>query len=379
MKVLCTGGGSGGHIYPALAILDELQAACQAQSCPLELLWLGRRRGMSQKLVTATGIPYRNVVSGQIWDVNPLIGFLSLIRLAVGTVQALWRVARFRPDLCLATGGNAAAPGALASYLLGVPLFIFMPDAAPGLTVRGLRRLATAVLVTSEAAGRHFPGKAVLTGYPVRADLQAAMRDRRAARAQILATFGLQAPPDGPALPLLLVMGGSQGARSLNRAIVDNLSRVLPLCLLLHVTGEHDFEASRAKAEALVLAPELQGRYAPVPYLHAELASALAAADAAVLRAGASVLGEIPISGTPAILVPHAGGHQWANAQALLQHEACLALDDTELATRLVPVLTDLLTQSEMRRDMTHRLQALARPAAARLAAQTLMQAVQAR
>lgn len=381
MKILCAGGGSGGHVYPALAILDSLRQACRAQHTGLEALWLGRRRGLSQRLVEAAGVPYRNVASGQIKAVNPLIQGLSLARLAIGTLQALGIVRRFRPDVCLATGGHAAAPGALAAYLLGVPLLFFQLDARPGLTVRWLGRLARTVLVT-RAAPRAADRKVQVIGYPVRAALLEAMRDRARARRELMAAVGWSFPDcadaAGAPLPLLVVMGGSQGARSINRAVLGHLPALLPHCCLLHVTGPGEYAASCRFAAARPLAARLRPRLVMTPYLHGEFAPALAAADAAVLRAGASVLGEVPASLTPAVLVPlpRAGGHQRANAQALADQGACLVVEDADLATHLIPALQRLLTQPALRQQLERRLQTLARLDGAQRGAQAILHAV---
>lgn len=374
MKILCTGGGTGGHIYPALSILDKVRELCQQQNRALEILWIGRRQALTQQLVTRAGIPYRRVTSGQLKAVNPLIQCLSVVRLGVGVLQALWIVLRYRPDICLATGGNAAAPSALACALLRVPLLVFLPDAEPGLTTRWLGRVAQQVLITTEAAAAHFPGNAVLTGYPVRSDLLNAAQGPAQARARIQARMNLN-PGSGDPLPLLLVMGGSQGAQAINRTIQDLLPGLLAQCLVLHVTGERDFAACQDRWQAMNLPPALASRYALRAYLHTELADAFVAADVAVLRAGASVLGEVPASETPAILIPlpGSGGHQWANAQALAAHQACHVVAEERLAIDLLPTLTELLTRTDMRHQIRAQLRPLARPQAAAKAAQLML------
>jgi len=190
MKILCSSGGTAGHVYPALSILHSFRTLCRHQGIGVELEWLGRGGSMSRKLVEAAGIRHRQVSSGQIRSVNPLIQALSLIRVGFGTLQALWWVARFRPHCCLATGSNAAAPGAFAAYLLRIPLLYFMPDASPGLTDRLLIRVACKVLVGHEGALPHTRGKGVVTGYPLRASLLEAVKDRTRARRTLAQAWG---------------------------------------------------------------------------------------------------------------------------------------------------------------------------------------------
>ncbi len=383
MKILCAGGGTAGHVYPVLAILDDLRSMCRHRGGGLQIEWLGRRRGISQKLVEAAGIRHRQVASGQVRAVNPLIQALSLIRVGVGILQALWLVARFRPDFCLATGGNAAAPGGIAAYLLGIPLLIFMPDASPGITDRLLIRLARKVFVANEEALPYTLDKGEVTGYPVRNSLVEAIRNRDQARQSLKEALGLEALtlncPNGKFPPLLLVSGGSLGARSLNNAILECLGSLLNLCVLLLVTGEGEYPSVTARTKDMELTQTQRRRLKVVPYLHSEFAVALATADLAVMRSGASVLGELPVTCTPAVLVPlpGSGGHQWANAQALLAKGACLVLDNSELSEQLWPTLESLLQHPEKLKEIEQRLHGLARPDGSQRGAKAILDTIQ--
>ncbi len=383
MKILCAGGGTAGHVYPVLAIVDNLRAMCRQGGGGLEIEWLGRRRGISRKLVEAAGIRHRQVASGQIRAVNPLIQALSLIRVGVGILQSLWLVARFRPDFCLATGGNAAAPGAIAAFLLRIPLLIFMPDASPGITDRLLIRLARKVFVANEEALPYAFDKGEVTGYPVRNSLVEATRNRVQARQSLQDALGLEALtftcPNGKFPLLLLVSGGSLGARSLNNAILDCLGSLLNLCVLLLVTGEGEYSSVAARAKQLDLTQTQRCRLKVVPYLHSEFAVALATADLAVMRSGASVLGELPVTCTPAVLVPlpGSGGHQWANAHALMAKGACLVLDNSELPEQLWPTLERLLQQPEKLKEMEQRLCSMACPDGAMRGAKAILDTIQ--
>lgn len=383
MKILCVGGGTAGHVYPVLAILDRLRFLCKRKGINVELEWLGRSRGISRRLVETEGIRHRQVFSGQIRAVNPLIQILSLIRVFFGTIQALWLVGKYKPDFCLATGGNAAAPGALASYLLRVPVLIFMPDAVPGVTDRLLIRIARKVFVANEGAMPHVKNKGEVTGYPVRENFLRASQSRHQARLALDESLGFDAltsiQQNGKCLPLLLVSGGSQGARSLNNAVLHCLNSILERCNLLLITGEGEFHSVAAQVESLILSPAKQSRLKIVPYLHAEFPQALAGADLAVLRSGASVLGELPVTCTPAVLVPlpGSGGHQWANACALSTQGACVVLDNAHLQERLWPTVESLLWNPEKRKGMESRLRKLARPDSALRSAKAILEAIQ--
>jgi UDP-N-acetylglucosamine--N-acetylmuramyl-(pentapeptide) pyrophosphoryl-undecaprenol N-acetylglucosamine transferase len=210
----------------------------------------------------------------------------------------------------------------------------------------------------------------VVTGYPVRAELLTAHKDT--ARA----TLNLR-----PDLSVLLVFGGSRGAHSINQALLAALPQLLPICQVVHISGQLDWPAvgetgTRIAAEAAAKDGRTDLRYHPYPYLHDEMVSALAAADLVVARAGASVLGEFPAVGLPSILVPYpyAGQHQDANAAYLADRGAALVVPDGELVSRLAPAILGLFTEPERLDAMAAATRALARPEAAAAIAQELRQ-----
>lgn len=333
---------------------------------------------MERALVERTQIPYRSIDTGQLRGVGTLTAIKNGLRMGRGLWQALAQVRQFRPDVCLATGGYVCGPVILACWLRGIPVLIYLPDVTPGWAIQSLSRLATRVAVTLPAAAAHFggeapAGKAVVTGYPVRPEIVAAARDRSMARHEL--ADALKMPLDDE-LPLVLVHGASQGARSINRAVWQMLPQVLPHARLLHCIGTRDWAACAAEREASMAAlpPELADRYHPVDYLHDSMALALAGSDLCVARAGASVLGELPVARLPAILVPlpFAGVNQRPNAQSLAEQGAALVVEDDALGQELAPALLSLLQDEARRRGMESALAALAKPNAAAAIAQEL-------
>jgi UDP-N-acetylglucosamine--N-acetylmuramyl-(pentapeptide) pyrophosphoryl-undecaprenol N-acetylglucosamine transferase len=286
----------------------------------------------------------------------------NLTKLAWGWLAVLLMGLRERPAALFATGGYASVPVALAAWMLRVPILVYLPDMEPGWAVRFIARLATRVAVTVEEAAVHFPAhKVVVTGYPVRAEF------RGVDRAEARASLGLEA--DAPAL---LVMGGSTGAQGVNRPFCGMLEQVLELAQVVHVTGKIDWPWVQERREAL---PEpLKARYHIYDYVH-EMGKAFAAADLVICRAGASVLGELPFFGLPAVLVPypHAWEYQRGNADWLVERGAAVCLKEERLSDELLPTLRRLLGEREARAAMAERMQALARPdAAARLAGELM-------
>ncbi|RMF31228.1 MAG: UDP-N-acetylglucosamine--N-acetylmuramyl-(pentapeptide) pyrophosphoryl-undecaprenol N-acetylglucosamine transferase, partial [Chloroflexi bacterium] len=272
MRLLFCGGGTGGHVYPALAVVEALREVRGGAMEPAQdLLYVGSVGGREVELVRRAGLPLVTIHGGGLHGVGwrRLPG--NAVRLLRGFVQA-WRIiGRFRPEALFVTGGYVSVPVALAARLRRVPVLVYLPDIEPGLAIRVLSRLATRVAVTAEASRRYLPaGKVVVTGYPVRPCFAAVTRE--AARAH----FGI-----GPEERVLLVFGGSQGARSINRALAAILPSVLALARVIHISGRLD--AVEAQARRAALSPEQQARYHLFDYLHdEEMGMALAAADLAV-------------------------------------------------------------------------------------------------
>ena len=318
---------------------------------------------VEEDLARRAGIPFRPIDSGQVRGMPLWVAARNLLKAAKGSRQARSLVAEFQPDVLLVTGGYVAGPVVLAASRAGVPIFIYLPDVEPGLAIRRMSRFASVVGVTFPEVAGHFPGKAVVTGYPVRSEIVAVAGQRPLVRRRL----GLVADE-----PVILVFGGSRGARSINQALADALPVLLPHSQVLHVSGTLDWPDVEARVQTLP--QSLRGRYHVYPYLHDEMPLALAAADLAVARAGASTLGEFPALGLPSILVPYpySGQHQDANAAYLADRGAAVKLADSELGTQLAPAILRLLGDPAALDAMAAAAQALARPDAARAIAAEL-------
>lgn len=396
MRILLSGGGTGGHVYPVLAVVAALKAMPAARPAAasagqaagrlpeaarppaaappnahapdaealapagaVEICYVGEAGGIEEALATRAGIPFRAIETGQIRGRAPWTVARNLARMARGARQCAALIRDWQPEAVFMTGGYVAAPVAWAAWRNRprVPLLIYLPDLTPGQAIALTSQFAAKVAVSFPEVARYFGDKAVVTGYPVRPDLLAA--DKGAARAAL----GLE-----PDLPVVLVFGGSRGARSLNRALVAALPDLLPRCQVLHVSGQLDWEWVRDNTNrpGLLGAP-WQARYHAYPYLHDEMVQALAAADLAVARAGASVLGEFPAIGLPSILAPYpyAGQHQDANAAYLADRGAARVIADADLGAQLAPAITSLLDAPAELDKMAQAARALAQPQAA--------------
>lgn len=347
---MITGGGTGGHVSPALAILEELRR----RDPQLLVQWLGRKGGMEARAAREQGVPFRALPVAP-WPRHSKLrrGWVAL-KLAVGAVQAALCIRRFRPQLMAGVGGYVSLPALWAAQRLGVPTVIHEQNKRLGMANRFLAPHATRVFLSYEATAQGLPeDRTRVVGNPVRAGF-AKPPDKAVARER----FGLD-----PAAPVVLVAGGSQGAHSINEAVAGALGRFERGRLqLLWMTGEADYPRYEAIAEQA--APDVRlFRYI------SDMPGACAAADLIVCRAGASTSAELAMLGRAAILVPYphaAENHQEENARAFEEAGAAVLLHDADCtADTLADHITGLLAAPDRLDEMARAAAGLARPLAA--------------
>ena len=343
-------------MYPALAV----HSALTAKITDVDTLWVGGRGGMEESLVKRQGIAFESIPAAGIHGVDLVNMPRNLVLLAQGVFAARRLLKEFRPDVLFFTGGYVAAPVALAGR--SIPTVLFVPDIEPGLALRSLTRFADEITVTTSQSQKYFRKKVRETGYPIRADL--ALWDRETASRHLGIAGGL---------PVLLVFGGSKGARSINLAVLNSLRDLLGKFEIIHLSGETDWQYVKHTREQLPM--ELAARYHALPYLH-EMGAALAAADLVVARAGASVLGEFPLFGLPAVLVPypHAWRYQKVNAEFLAYRGAAVILEDHRLNSELMVTLNVLLDNRNKLKSMRAAMFELSHPRAAEKIASLLIE-----
>lgn len=348
--IVIAGGGTGGHTSPGLA----LAAALAARDVPCE--WIGTAAGLEARLVPEAGIPFHAIRAGKLrryWDWKNVSDLA--FNVPAGWLRARRLLARIDPGAVFATGGFVALPVALAAASRGIPVVVHEQTAVPGLANRVAARVARRVAVSFAATAAAFPaGRVVVTGNPLRPGL----RGGDAARAQ--ARYDLD-----PALPLVYVTGGAQGASRINRAVGEALPRLLERAQIVHqcgdnpVTGDARWLADRRAA----LPPALARRYTVVPYVGAELADLYAAVTLVVSRAGAGTVNECCQLGLPALYIPLPGAgadEQTANARLVEQAGGAAILPQAAL------------TADTLSAGVLELLGAPARLAAMRVAARTL-------
>ncbi|MFZ0662472.1 MAG: undecaprenyldiphospho-muramoylpentapeptide beta-N-acetylglucosaminyltransferase [Acidobacteriaceae bacterium] len=343
-RIAIAGGGTGGHIIPALAIADELKSAYGA-----EILFIGTPRGLESRLVPQAGYPLSLIKAGQLKNVSLATKARTLFELPVSLVQCRKLLRQFRPDAVIGVGGYASGPAMGAAVLMGVPTLAFEPNAFPGLANRLVGKRVSSAAVNFASATKYFRN-AQVTGIPVRDDF-----------------FRLQPHPAGGP-PHLLVFGGSQGARILNMVlpkIVGALLDAVPGLTILHQAGARDAETTLAAYQASG-AP--QDRWEVHAFLD-DMPHRFEAADLVLARSGASTVAELAAAARPSLLIPFsqaADDHQRKNAEALVEAGAARMLLEKDLTPeRLQRALLELLRDSAERGRMAEQARKLAHPDAA--------------
>jgi UDP-N-acetylglucosamine--N-acetylmuramyl-(pentapeptide) pyrophosphoryl-undecaprenol N-acetylglucosamine transferase len=341
MRAILAGGGTGGHVIPALAIANELKKSYGA-----EVLFMGTARGIENRLVPAAGYPLQLVRVGALKNVS----LMTRVKTAFDLPRAIWDASRmlneFAPDVVIGVGGYASGPAMLAAVVKHIPSLAFEPNVVPGFANRVVARFVSGAAVHFEETAKYFR-HAEVTGVPVRQ-----------------AFFEIPAKRGG--VPALLVFGGSQGAHAINEAMIrclPELRRQAPGMHIIHQTGERDYNDALAAYASL-------GESAEVFKFIEDMPAAFARADLVVCRSGASTVAEITAAGKPAIFVPFpraADDHQRVNAEALARVGAAVVVEESKLeGVWLAETIAALLGDPRRLQAMSEAARALAHPNAAR-------------
>jgi UDP-N-acetylglucosamine--N-acetylmuramyl-(pentapeptide) pyrophosphoryl-undecaprenol N-acetylglucosamine transferase len=345
MRVLIAGGGTGGHLYPGMAVAEEVTARGG------EVLFVGTTRGIEARVVPAAGYPLELLEVSGIKRMSLMRSLRGLARVPLALGRSLSIVRRWKPDVVLGVGGYASGPMVLAAALVGYPTAIQEQNSVPGFTNRTLGRFVRAVLIAFEESSRFFPARKVtLVGNPVR-------------RKFLTSAQGRADEGSGS----WLVVGGSQGARAVNDlaiAAAELLAQQNALPPFVHQTGASDLARCQERYRAVGLAD----RVTVQPFIE-DMATALASASLVVGRAGALTLAELAIVGRPAVLIPlptAADDHQSKNAAAFRDAGAALILEqEGATGAALASIVRELLGDPARRAAMTAAMRQLARPTAA--------------
>jgi UDP-N-acetylglucosamine--N-acetylmuramyl-(pentapeptide) pyrophosphoryl-undecaprenol N-acetylglucosamine transferase len=315
---------------------------------------------MEASLVQRQGLPFRSVPAAGVHGVGLSTLPRNLTMVGRGVLAARRILNEFKPDVMFFTGGYVGVPVALAGS--SIPSLLYVPDIEPGMALKSLARFADVITVTISESQKYFRKPVYEVGYPLRADLP--LWDRQTANQHL----GISSE-----FPTLLVFGGSLGAHTINMTVLNNLRELLDKFEVIHLSGEQDWPLIKQTQEKL--SAPLASRYHALPYLH-EMGAGLAAADLVVSRAGASALGEFPLFGLPAVLVPypHAWRYQKVNADYLTRRGAAIILEDHRLNDDLLVTLNVLMENPNKLKAMRAAMFELSHPRAAEKIASALIE-----
>lgn len=356
MRVVLTGGGTGGHLFPLIAVAKELKNILGEE---VRFLYVGTGGDLEKETMDKEGIAVKRVLSGKQRRYFSFKNFSDPFKIPIGVIQSLWILLWYMPDAVFSKGGYVSIPVVIAAWIYRIPVLIHESDAVPGTANQILAKFSNRVAVSYPAAEQYFPKYEVaLTGNPIRTEITEG--NAQALRSR----FGLS-----ESKPIILVLGGSQGSQIINRAIVRTLPRLLQRAQIVHQTGEKNYDEVVRMAAELGIKAEREG-YVPVKFLDVEiLKDSFAAADLVISRAGANAISEIAANFKPAILIPlenSANDHQGRNAYELAKIGGALVLEEMNLGEHiLLQKIEKLLSDEELRQNMGRKIRAFYHPEAA--------------
>ncbi len=374
MRILLTGGGTGGHIFPILAIVSQIKKISQARGLKEpELLFIGPKtpclpagRKSSEGSFKNLEIPCHFILAGKIRRYWSLKNFLDFFKFPIGLVQGLWWIFIWMPDITFGKGGYGSVASVLVSWIYRIPIILHESDAVPGLVNRISGIFANQIIVSFPKAQDYFSSKkTILIGNPVRSGILNGSRE--------LAYQKFRLKPD---LPVLFITGGSQGAQRLNEIIIETLPELLKRCQIIHQCGTNNYQWVKKETDLRLNEGQRQS-YHLYPFLKDEMKEAYAAADLIISRCGANALAEIAALGKPSILIPlslAAYDHQKENASYFRKAGAAIVIEEENLRPNLfMGQIFDLLSNPEQRQMMRESAGKLAKPDAAEKIAEEII------
>ena len=335
-KIVFTGGGTGGHIFPGLAVVDELRRINGAR----DIAWIGSSSGIDRSIVEGHGITFYGIPTGKLRRYASWRNLTDMFRILAGFFAALRLLSKLKPTLVFSKGGFVSVPPCFAARVLGIPVITHECDFSPGLATRINSRSAESIFVSYDETKKAFPErlqkKITVTGNPVRSVFYSAS----AAKGRAFLGF-----PDSD-LPVLLILGGSLGARQVNDMVLSSLDALCSRFIVVHQTGSQN--ADQVAGTDASFARE---RYKAYPFIKAEMPDVLAAASLVIARSGANTVWECAASGKPMVLVPlekgSSRGDQVENARYFVSRGAAVMLTGTEATGERLAETVLRLAESE--------------------------------
>lgn len=367
MKILFTGGGSGGHFYPIIAVVEKLNKMLEHENVAnAELIYMSTEP-YNEGLLAANNIKFRHVTAGKMRAYFSVLNFFDLFKTAWGVFKAFFQLFALYPDVIFGKGGFASFPVLFAARLFRIPVIIHESDSVPGRVNAWAGKFAQKIAISYPEAEQYFPqGRTSLTGNPIREELL------RSSGKDAFKVLGLD-----PKIPVLLVLGGSQGARAINSQMETLAPRLVEKYQIIHQTGEANMAEVKMTVAGLLGDNINASRYHIFDYLDNQTMRLAAEASTIVVSRAGSAIFEIAEWGVPAILIPianHVGDHQRKNAFAYARAGGAVVIEEANLGPNiLMSEIDHLMLDEHKRRDMKEKAKAFARPDAAEKIAEQII------
>lgn len=366
MKILFTGGGSGGHFYPIIAVADEIRKIAKEEHLVAPRLYFMSDSPYDQNLLLDKNIVFKKIYAGKMRRYFSLLNLTDTLKTGVGILKALFEVFRLYPDVIFGKGGYASFPVLLAGKILRIPVVIHESDSVPGRVNLWAGKFADRVAVSYPEAGRSYPSeKTACVGNPVRPDL---IPDREGSLDALRLERGV---------PVIFIMGGSLGAEIINETLISALPELVSKYQIIHQTGRDNLKDTEGVARVILKDNPFKDRYRPLPYLGLEaMKYAAGAADIIISRAGSAIF-EIASWGVPSIIIPITdsnGDHQRKNAWTYARSGACSVIEESNLSDSvLVAEINRLMDNPDLRKKMSESAKKFATPDAGRKIARVIL------
>ncbi|KKT25365.1 MAG: hypothetical protein UW11_C0029G0016 [Parcubacteria group bacterium GW2011_GWA2_43_9b] len=370
MRIAFTTGGTGGHLFPILAVAEELKNLIKTnvfqvplgEGTDIEFMFLGPKT-VGEEILSKEGIIHKTIMAGKLRRYADWQNIFDILKIPCGLVQSLWHLFWFMPNVVFSKGSYGAVPVVLAAWIYRIPVIIHESDAEPGLANKFCAKFSQRVAISFSEAAKYFsPAKTALTGNPVRPSLFGGTKE------QAKELFGLSG-----AKPVILILGGSQGAQAINDLIFTSLLLLAGRCEIIHQCGPNNYDMIKQ-----MLGDKTINEYHLFPFLDNEqMKNALAAADLVIARAGAGTIAEIAALGKPSILIPlpdAAADHQLKNAEEFAELGATVIMEQMNLTPHLFQSeIFSLLDNPDLLKKMGEDAKKFAHPDAARQIAQEIL------
>ena len=368
MKIVFTGGGTGGHFYPIIAVTEKVNQIIDKDSIIGAKLYFVSDSPYDQEMLFRNGLLFEKVGSGKLRTYFSFLNFLDVFKVFFGIINAIFKLFAIYPDVVFGKGGYASFPTIVAAVILRIPIFIHESDSAPGRVNRWAGHFAKRIAVSFVVASDFFPKKNVAwTGQPIRSEIEHGAEKNKA-----LNYFKFESD-----LPVILVLGGSQGAELINNTFIDALPRLLEKYQVIHQTGVRNFKMVKGRADVVLSENKNKDRYVPYSFLDPlQMKNAAGAASIIISRAGSTIF-EIASWGIPSILIPFTesnADHSKKNAFSYADAGACSVIEEMNMTANILSSEIDrIIDDKETWNQMAHNAKAFNKPDAAMKIARELV------